>query len=264
MQYWVIKANPAGYDYDKKLRPGREENWHSKFPPEELAAGDRLFLWESRPYRRLVGFGVVVKPIFKIDEEGGKVFRAKYLTYRLNWMPPSTHLREIAAFKNASFLRPGVIRTVYPLTPSQARELYQITIAGNPTDDIWKEISGEPSLTDSEASAMEGSLKLITHLRKERSPQLARQKKAQFRQEKGKLFCEACESDWPLYGKLKSDIFEVHHRRPLSTATGPVNIHLKDLAVLCPNCHRAIHRTDPMLTVEALSKRYAKNSRLKK
>ena len=74
MQYWVLKANPAGYDYDKKLRPGREENWHSTYPPKELAAGDRLFLWESRPYRSLVGFGVVVKPIFKIDEEGKKSF----------------------------------------------------------------------------------------------------------------------------------------------------------------------------------------------
>jgi len=54
---------------------------------------------------------------------------------------------------------------------------------------------------------------------------------------------------------LTSDIFEVHHRRLLSKAKGTVKTNLTDLAVLCPNCHRAIHRTNPMLKVEALAKR---------
>ena len=38
-------------------------------------------------------------------------------------------------------------------------------------------------------------------------------------------------------------IFEVHHLSPLSKAATPVRTTLDDLAILCANCHRAVHAT---------------------
>lgn len=99
--------------------------------------------------------------------------------------------------------------------------------------------------------------KFVSHLRRERNSQLAQKKKADFRlRHQGKLFCEACSREHNEFGKLTSDIFEVHHRLPLSKAKGVVETHMKDLAVLCPNCHRAIHRTNPMISVQTMAKRF--------
>ncbi len=47
---------------------------------------------------------------------------------------------------------------------------------------------------------------------------------------------------------------EVHHLVPLSASAESVTTTLNDLAVLCSNCHRIIHRSTPMLSVAELSK----------
>jgi 5-methylcytosine-specific restriction protein A len=41
---------------------------------------------------------------------------------------------------------------------------------------------------------------------------------------------------------------------PLSASSESVTTTLDDLAVLCSNCHRIIHRSTPMLSVAELSK----------
>jgi 5-methylcytosine-specific restriction protein A len=48
---------------------------------------------------------------------------------------------------------------------------------------------------------------------------------------------------------LNADVWEVHHRSPLAQAEKPVATRLQDLAILCPTCHRAIHRLDPLPSV---------------
>jgi 5-methylcytosine-specific restriction protein A len=45
---------------------------------------------------------------------------------------------------------------------------------------------------------------------------------------------------------------EVHHRIALGSGHGERRTRLADLAIVCSNCHRVIHRSKPMLTIEAL------------
>jgi hypothetical protein len=87
----------------------------------------------------------------------------------------------------------------------------------------------------------EGGKVLRTHLRTERDGNAARLAKelARKRSKNGKLTCEVCacvpEDD---YRGL--DLIEAHHRIPLSRgvrATKP-----EDFAMLCPCCHRAVHK----------------------
>ena len=99
--------------------------------------------------------------------------------------------------------------------------------------------------------AIEGELRLFLHLRRERSAALAKAKRDDARN-RGVLKCEACHLVVDnVYPGLDGDVFEVHHRRPLADLEEEVETHLEDLAILCANCHRAIHRTKPLMTVES-------------
>ncbi|WP_365305597.1 HNH endonuclease [uncultured Thiodictyon sp.] len=44
------------------------------------------------------------------------------------------------------------------------------------------------------------------------------------------------------YGSVGSRFAHVHHLRPLSQTTAPMVTTLKDLAVVCANCHAIVHR----------------------
>lgn len=109
------------------------------------------------------------------------------------------------------------------------------------------------SIPEFEFSALEGEPRLFLHFRRERDPSLVRAKRAAARNSSGLLECEVCtfvaQDAYPiaLYGEL----CEVHHRNPLGDlGAGSTETRLEDLAILCPSCHRAIHQTRPMMTVD--------------
>lgn len=108
-----------------------------------------------------------------------------------------------------------------------------------------------PALELVEAGALEGRKRLVTHLRRERSGDLVIAKRNEMRAAKGCLCCEACElSERELPAAIGEACFEVHHLIPLSELTEERPTKLADLCLLCANCHRMIHRSDPMLTLD--------------
>jgi 5-methylcytosine-specific restriction protein A len=54
------------------------------------------------------------------------------------------------------------------------------------------------------------------------------------------------------YGQLGRGFAECHHIVPLAEAAFSRTTRLSDLAIVCANCHRMLHRGRPMLTVDAL------------
>ncbi|WP_152049501.1 HNH endonuclease [Tautonia marina] len=110
----------------------------------------------------------------------------------------------------------------------------------------------EPSSDDSEEEGFEGRTQLILHRSKERNPRLIRRKKRRILTETGKLLCEVCGFDFTLvYGHLGSGFAECHHRVPIATLNGETPTRLSDLAIVCANCHRMLHRP-PGHTIEQL------------
>ena len=102
----------------------------------------------------------------------------------------------------------------------------------------------------------EGRKILVTHLRAERSRTLVNEKKKSVLRASGSLLCEACGFSFEeMYGEAGKDFCEIHHKLALSK-NGPVKTSLGDLAVLCSNCHRMIHRVFPMLSVEEFRLKY--------
>jgi 5-methylcytosine-specific restriction protein A len=103
-----------------------------------------------------------------------------------------------------------------------------------------------------DVSGTEGGIILREHLRRERNPQLRRKKLAEVKRRGLPITCAVCTFDFGrFYGPHGLDYIEVHHRTPLHV-TGETETKLADLALLCSNCHRMIHRAKQWLTVEEL------------
>ncbi|WP_405466131.1 HNH endonuclease [Streptomyces jietaisiensis] len=104
----------------------------------------------------------------------------------------------------------------------------------------------------SDYSAPEGRLLMSQHKRRERSKGLRKKKIAAVLKHDGTLACEACGFDFEeVYGDRGSGYIECHHVVPLHEA-GEGLTRLNDLALICANCHRMIHRCAPWPTPEEL------------
>lgn len=100
----------------------------------------------------------------------------------------------------------------------------------------------------------EGALLTRLHRVRERNRRLVERKKQQVLSRSGALTCEACGFEYgSLYGVLGKGFIECHHRRPLSELLPSQKTKLSDLALVCANCHRMLHRRRPWLTVEELA-----------
>jgi len=96
--------------------------------------------------------------------------------------------------------------------------------------------------------AAEGRLLVRRHLARERDRKLRSKKIANRLAGGGRIACEVCDFDYErTYGELGQGYIECHHVVPLSES-GTTTTHLDQLALICANCHRMIHRSDPWLT----------------
>lgn len=113
------------------------------------------------------------------------------------------------------------------------------------------EVSSEVPSTDEEFP--EGRILTALHKRRERSPILTRRKKAAVLAATGALGCEVCGFDFRArYGDLGNGFAECHHKVPLVDLRGATRTKLDDLAIVCANCHRMIHRSQSMLSIAEL------------
>jgi 5-methylcytosine-specific restriction enzyme A len=146
-------------------------------------------------------------------------------------------------------------------------------------EDVWEEFGGDAvrcqqvaqaimaSLDDPEVNATwlgsdtddgiqeaaEGRLLTRKHIVRERNRRLVENKRKQAMKRYGKLTCEACEFDFAIrYGNRGIGFIECHHTKPVEALTEGHRTHLDDLALVCANCHRMIHRERPWLSLAEL------------
>lgn len=115
------------------------------------------------------------------------------------------------------------------------------------------ETPAEPSTV---AEFPEGKAVERRHKARERNSALIKQAKAIFRQKhNGQLFCEICTFNFhSRYGELGRGYIESHHLIPISELTGTTNTRVEDIALVCSNCHRMLHRRRPWLGRSELKK----------
>jgi len=114
--------------------------------------------------------------------------------------------------------------------------------------------SGNYDYDVEEVEAPEGKILFKQHKIRERNPSLVKKKKSIVaKQTNGILRCEVCGFVFKdKYGKLGEGFIECHHTVPLSSLRPGDKTKLKDLALVCSNCHRMLHRGGESLTVGAL------------
>lgn len=103
------------------------------------------------------------------------------------------------------------------------------------------------------SEAPEGRILTGIHTYRERNRRLAESKKRETLETYGKLSCEGCGFVFAdRYGHRCEGFIECHHLTPVSELQYGAKTNLKDLALVCANCHRMIHRSQPWLTMDEL------------
>jgi 5-methylcytosine-specific restriction enzyme A len=71
----------------------------------------------------------------------------------------------------------------------------------------------------------------------------------------GRLDCEGCAFDFfAIYGEIGRNFAECHHTLPISDLAEARETKLSDLAIVCANCHRMLHRARPWKTIQELKR----------
>lgn len=105
----------------------------------------------------------------------------------------------------------------------------------------------EADWPDLDEGFVEGGVFYALHRKRERDPRAVRLKKANHPSR-----CEVCEFDFAaFYGPVGESYIECHHINPLAI-TGETETKPSDLALVCANCHRMLHRGAPPPTIDEL------------
>ena len=104
---------------------------------------------------------------------------------------------------------------------------------------------------DDESVFPEGNAAYRQHRTLERDSNIARKAKDQRWKEAGKLQCDVCSLDFEkMYGPRGRGFIEAHHTVPV--AAGPRETRVSEIALVCSNCHRMLHRGTELLSLSEL------------
>lgn len=154
----------------------------------------------------------------------------------------------------------------------KARGLVGLTRGNKLEGEVWREFEGRkeelqkiveaiiaastnetsPDLRDDNADfeAPEGRILSRVHQRRERNRTLVQRKKNAVLRSKGELRCEVCDFDfYERYGERGHGFIECHHTVPVSSLSEDSKTSIRDLALVCSNCHRMIHAGRPWWTI---------------
>jgi len=99
----------------------------------------------------------------------------------------------------------------------------------------------------------EGKIVERTHRARERNSKVVELAKHNFKLKHGRLFCQVCKFDYnKVYGKVGDGFIEGHHTIWVSNMPADYKTKPEEIALLCANCHRMVHRKRPWLNMDQL------------
>jgi 5-methylcytosine-specific restriction enzyme A len=106
---------------------------------------------------------------------------------------------------------------------------------------------------DTDEEFPEGAVLYRLHRSRERNAHVRERAKAQAIKSGKGLRCAVCDFCFEeQYGNAGTGYIECHHLVPVSELVPGQPTKLKDVTLLCSNCHRVIHRRRPWLTLDQL------------
>ena len=122
----------------------------------------------------------------------------------------------------------------------------------------FSQTSGPPGIGSENFSgeyleAPEGRILSRFHTIRERNQGLVQRRKAQALKRLGSLDCEVCGFSFhAVYGRIGDGFIECHHIIPLAKLLPGQTTRLSDLALVCANCHRILHRSGDIMSLALL------------
>jgi 5-methylcytosine-specific restriction protein A len=214
------------------------------------AVGEIILVYQK--VNGVAGFTHLVTPVdnilieddTRVDYRYGRRVKIIAKTNRDNFIPVSTTLWDKLNFAG--------------ITQGNVCKIENISNIGNIDElqfDIWQKfedyfipceqqsatttsaIIKELQITNPELSVREGELRLVAHLVKERNRKIVKEKK-QRAISSNTLYCEVC--TFSFQETFQYNFIECHHLSPIGQL-GIRETKLKDLALVCANCHRMLH-----------------------
>jgi 5-methylcytosine-specific restriction protein A len=118
----------------------------------------------------------------------------------------------------------------------------------------YSEVVNIPEEIEQEEEFKEGKVLTRLHKLRERNRKVVEKKKKAVLEANGALKCEVCSFDfYEVYGDIGMGFAECHHIVPLFEIKAEKASRLEDLAIVCANCHRMLHKNYPMTISELRS-----------
>jgi hypothetical protein len=259
---WLFQGNPDKFDVDGYLASRTEFCWTVNQHRKLIKAGDRVYIWRSGKDAGIVAVAQAISNVALLPDDAREFWRGvseessgptqrvrlKLLIILVDAPLPRARLRE--ELPGFNFIK-SPQGTNFAVT-SEENQVIE-SLLGIESLQIASDLEVQPSdvtsLTASDREALEaargksgneGARKLYTHYKRERDSSLGKAAKKAFRAKNGKLCCEACGFEpEPIFG---FEIIEAHHRLPLSQSPEGRLTTPEDFILLCPSCHRAIHK----------------------
>jgi len=106
---------------------------------------------------------------------------------------------------------------------------------------------------NTESKYPEGVENFKLHRTLERDTSLAKMAKQQRLQETGELRCDVCNFSFQeTYKDLGEGFIEAHHTIPVAKLKGERKTQIKELAMVCSNCHKMLHAGNALLSITEL------------
>lgn len=200
--------------------------------------------------------------------KNGKVHDEKYVEgdysrrRDVTWYPTENLKRPPNLFKGYN-IRPTIVPLDKPRTKTKLMRVLQHWLKvrevrkTSKTKPRTSQVVNEPQVKPDEIA----SFKRLEATEGERY-----KKEATFRTRNAKLIlekkkisdgkCEVCNMKFEeRYGKIGRGYRVVHHKKAIGSRKVAAPTTLKDLAVVCANCHAMLHRTEPPMTLKQLRNR---------
>ncbi len=128
-------------------------------------------------------------------------------------------------------------------------DLYYLVDAKLAADELDDSVELEP------AAFPEGRILERRHRARERSSEVVALAKGRRWEQEGKLACDCCGFDFhAIYGEIGFQFIEAHHTIPVSEMEEGHVTRVEDIALVCANCHRMLHRARPWRSIKDLRK----------
>ena len=132
----------------------------------------------------------------------------------------------------------------------------KIRLAG---DNLPEDYADSGTNEDDEVLELEGGVLFRRHRYLERNRSNRAKKIKSVLKKTGKISCEVCGIEPHVKYELDKILIECHHKIPLKDLPQATKPKLSDLALLCPNCHRAIHRIEDCSDLDELRGRLGRS-----